>query len=136
MRHRIRDLQGEASSSTSGGITLLELVISIVVLTTVGLGTITLLVPTARQSRLSRELQTANLEARRVIERILSTPFSSLTAAYPYGVEIPVPDLPQGKIIVTYADPAADPLQVHLDLSWESPDLGTSRFTFDTARTE
>ena len=119
-----------------GGFSLLEVVITIAILTSVCLATTLLLVPVARQSRIGRETETANLAANRVLERIQSTPFRDIISSYPQGSEQAVAELPNGKIKIIYEDPAADPLVIQADLSWESVELGPMSRTFNTVRTE
>lgn len=119
-----------------GGLSLLEVVITIALLTAVGLATAILLVPIARQSRIQRETDVANLAARRILEQIQATPFNDIVANFPDGSVRVIPELQGGAITISYADPAADPLVVRANLTWESPEVGTMQRTFDTVRTE
>jgi prepilin-type N-terminal cleavage/methylation domain-containing protein len=118
------------------GFSLLEVVLTLAVLASVTLGTTILLVPIARESRSSAEVQTANLAARGVLERIQATPFKDITVLYPQGSVHAVANLPGGQIAITYDDPAADPLMVRADLTWNSPDSGAMTRSFQTVRTE
>ena len=117
-------------------LTLLEVTLTLAVLTALALSVALLIVPVARQSRLNRELGLANSEARKVLEQVQTAPFSKLLTDFPPGLEIPVDELPEGKLVVSYADPQADPLIVQVDLVWNSPEIGRMQRSFHTARTE
>jgi type II secretory pathway component PulJ len=128
--------RGGGGPRRDGGISLLEVAVTIALLTSVALATAILLVPVARQSRIQRETEVANLAARRVLEQFQATPFSDLVADFPDGSVQTIPDLPSGTITISYADPAADPLVLTANLTWESPELGTMQRTFNAVRTE
>ena len=119
-----------------GGFTLLEVVLTIAILSAVALATTLLLVPVARQSRIGRETEVANLEARKVLEKFQALPFKDILKTYPQATSIGVPALPGGNIVISYADPAADPLVIQANLTWQSADLGLMQRTFNTVRTE
>ena len=95
-----------------------------------------ILVPVARQSTLRREVQTANMAARKVLEKIQATPFTEILNTYPQSHVEPITELPSGTLTISYADPAADPLVMRVDLSWENAQAGTLERTFDTVRTK
>ena len=118
------------------GLSLVETVITITILTSVTLGTTLILVPVARQSRIQRETTIANVEARRILERLHAIPFGDIVTTYPDETDIELDNLPGGRLLVSYVDPAADPLEIHVDLKWTSPDLGSVTVTFVTVRTE
>jgi len=120
----------------TGGFSLLELVITIAILATATLAATLLLVPVARESRVRREVQVANLAARRVLERLQTTPFNDIPTVYPQGHVETIPELPAGSLTVQYVDPAADPLVVQVTLGWSSPEIGSMARTFNTIRTE
>jgi type II secretory pathway pseudopilin PulG len=120
----------------SGGFCLLDVVLATALLTVVALATTLVLVPMARQTRIRGEVQAADTAARRVLETFQAAAFKDIVSTYPPSVELDVPDLPDGKIRVTYDDPTADPLLIHVELSWNSPDLGSMSRTFSTLRTE
>lgn len=118
------------------GLSLLEIAVTITILTSVTLGTTLILVPVARQSRINRETAVANAEARKFIERIHAIPFRDILPTYADNSEFKLVSLPDGTMKVNYADPTADPLEIHMDLGWQSPDLGPIVVTFVTVRTE
>ena len=118
------------------GFSLLEVVLTIALLTTTTLGTSLLLVPIARQSRIGRETQIANSAARGVLERLQATPFKDLLTDYPPSSVKTISELPSGKVTVQYEDPAADPLIIEAIVTWDSPDLGSMSRAFNTIRTE
>ena len=120
----------------TAGFSLLEMIIVIGLLTAVALGTMILLIPIARQSRINRETEIANSEVQKVLEKFQATPFHEIVDTYPEGTELTVDGLAEGTITVNYADPAADPLAIQATLAWESPELGSMQRVFDTVRTE
>jgi len=124
------------SGPRQAGFSLIEVFVTVAILAAVTLSSILVAVPVSRQTRLSREMELANAEVRRVVERIESMPFSTITSSYPQYSEYTIAGLKDGKIAVSYADPAADPLQVQVTLTWTSPDLGSMTRTFTTARTQ
>lgn len=118
------------------GLSLLEVLITIALLTSVTLGTTVVLVPVARQSRINRETTLANARVRRVIETLLAIPFRDIVRTYPDRSVLELEDLPAGTLSVSYVDPSANPLEIHLELEWTSPDMGSMAFSFVTARTD
>ena len=118
------------------GLSLFELSITVTLLLTVTLGAVLVLVPVVRQSRINREMTVADAEARRVLEQFQALPFNDIVDTYPHNSEISVLTLPNGKIAVSYLDPAVDPLEISLNLTWESSDLGPMAQTFVTVRTQ
>ena len=118
------------------GLTLLEVIITIALLTSVTLGTTMVLVPVARQSRINRETTLANAQVRRVIEGLLTIPFPDIVRTYPDGSVLELENLPAGTLSVSYVDPSANPLEIHLELAWTSPDMGSMAFSFVTTRTD
>lgn len=118
------------------GFSLLELMLTVSVLAIATLAAALIVVPVARESRLRREVETANVAAKRVLERIQSTPFTSILSTYPQGHVETVPGLNSSALTIQYADPAADPLDIRLDLVWVSPEAGSITRTFYTLRTE
>jgi Tfp pilus assembly protein PilV len=118
------------------GLSLLEVVVTIAVLTGVALGAALLLAPMARQARINRETSIANVETQRVLEELQAAPLRDIVALYPQGSVRPIPQLPGGSLRVSYVDPAADPLVVDVELTWNSPDLGSMQRSFHTIRTE
>ena len=133
-RHGFLEVDGV--SQQRAGLTLLEVVLAIVLLTSLALATLVLLVPIARQSRVNREVHTADTEVKKVLERIHATPFNDLLTLYPPGTSQPMTGLASGQLVVNYVDPAADPLEIQVTFSWSSPNLGSMKKTFTTARTE
>jgi Tfp pilus assembly protein PilV len=125
-----------SAKTADQGLTLLEVTFAVVILSAVSLSMAQLVVPIAGQSRLNRERSLANLGAKRVLERIQATPFDDMLGAFPDGSTLEVPTLPEGKITVTYADTNADPLEIRVDLTWNSQDAGSMEREYYTAKTE
>lgn len=124
------------SARTPGGFTLLELIITISILTVATLCSVPLAVKISRQTRLSREAHVANTEIQKVVDDILSIPFDSITTVYPPGTQIALEGIQNSSIGVSYEDPAADPLKIQITLTWENADSITITRTFYTARTK
>jgi type II secretory pathway pseudopilin PulG len=122
--------------SSERGLTLLEVTLTVVLMTVLALSVGLLVVPTARQTRINREAMAANGVARSAIEAVHSTAFPDVLEKYPQGSTESVPALPGGQLQFSYEDPAADPLRVRIDLTWSSLDLGTVQRSFFTAKTE
>ena len=120
----------------NGGFSLIEVTIAIVILAVLSFTTALVLVPVSREHRSARETDIANAAVRSVLESVHATPFNELLINYPNGNTIPITDLTNGQIAVSYADPTADPLIMQLDLSWDSPESGAMSRTFFTVRTE
>jgi type II secretory pathway pseudopilin PulG len=118
------------------GMSLLEVVIALGILTALALATVLILVPVSRQGRINRETSTADAAVQRTLEEIHATPFNDLLDQFPDGSDEIVPDLPDGSLAVSYADPTADPLEIELTLSWMSPEIGAMEVVFNTLRTE
>jgi prepilin-type N-terminal cleavage/methylation domain-containing protein len=123
-------------SRAERGMTLLEVVIAVAILTSLALSSTLIFIPVSRQARVNREISVANNEAKRVMEKVQAVPFKDVTRIYPNGRVIVIGVLPNGTITTTYSDPAADPLVLRAVLSWDSPDLGTMTREFYTVRTE
>jgi prepilin-type N-terminal cleavage/methylation domain-containing protein len=137
------------SPAVDRGFTLIEITISIVILTVLALTTAMIVVPISRQQRTARESELANAAVRGVLESIQATPFSQIRGNFPSGDVIDVSALPEGELVISFfreddsgetvpvlADEEADPLFIQVDLSWTSPDWGEVERTFHTVRTE
>jgi prepilin-type N-terminal cleavage/methylation domain-containing protein len=137
------------SPAVDRGFTLIEITISIVILTVLALTTAMIVVPISRQQRTARESELANAAVRGVLESIQATPFSQIRGNFPSEDVIDVSALPEGELVLSYfrkddsgetvpvlADEEADPLFIQVDLTWTSPDWGEVERTFHTVRTE
>ncbi|MFN0058230.1 MAG: prepilin-type N-terminal cleavage/methylation domain-containing protein [Planctomycetota bacterium] len=124
------------SQKSTPGFTLLEVTIGMSILSVLTLSTLLTLIPLSQQNRLSREAETAVAEVRNVLEKIQSVPFSDVVALYPDGTTIAIPGVSNGQITINYANPAADPLEIQLNLSWDSQDHGLIGRSFFAVRTE
>ncbi len=117
------------------GLTLVEVMLAVAILTIVALSTAALVVPISRQARIGREMDVADAEVRCILEKVHALPFSTVTALYPDNAEIAVAGLRAGKIVVSYEDVAADPLVMFVDLTWDSPNMGPMSRRFATVMT-
>ena len=118
------------------GFSLLEVTLAIMILTGLTLYALVIVVPVSSQIRISREVSRAAGEVQKILEEVQSTPFFQVTKEYPNDTVIEIDGLDQGKIVVSYDDPDADPLIMTATLTWESPDLGSMSRIFTTVRTE
>ncbi len=125
-----------AARREAEGFTLLEVTLAIVILTGLTLYALMIVVPVSSQVRISREVSRAAGEVQKILEEVQSTPFFRVTDEYPDGTVIEIDGLDQGQIVVSYEDPAADPLIMTATLTWESPDMGSMSRIFTTVRTE
>ena len=117
------------------GFSLLEVMITLAILSGIAVSSLLVAVPISRQSRINREIQIANCSVQKVLETLEGQPLNTLATKYPQGSTYPIAELENGWVRVTYDDPAADPLQIQAVLSWISPDLGPMNRSFRTART-
>ncbi len=119
------------------GLTLIEVVMAISVLVLLTASTIITMVPVSRQNRMSREMELAVTEVRNVLEKVHATPFNDLVTLYPPGLVLPINELNNGKLLISYVNPDADPLVMQVELTWDSEEsLGSVSRTFYTVRTE
>ncbi len=118
------------------GLTLIEVMVTVAILTSLAMGSMLVIVPVARQTRLSKEVEIANTELRRVLEKVQAAPYNEVTTLYPDGTELPIQDLENGLITISYTDPTADPLFLRVSITWEGQDSGTYSRSFSTVRTE
>jgi prepilin-type N-terminal cleavage/methylation domain-containing protein len=122
--------------SRQRGFTLLEVVFAAGILGTLTFATLQVVVPVAKQARVSRELQLATTEVRKVLEKVQAAPFKDILTLYPDKSTTSAYGLTNGLIRVNYVDATADPLYMQVSLTWDSPDLGPIARTFVTVRTE
>lgn len=126
---------GKQTPSESG-FSLVEVTIALAVLSAATLSSLLVLVPVSRQGRISREMEVAALEARRVVDKLHAVPFTAIPTMYPVGYRISVSKLTSGQITVNHAEPTPDPLEVDVTLTWNGElGEGFSR-TFRTMRTK
>lgn len=121
--------------SAETGVSLLEVVIGMSILTCLSLAAVLVFVPVSRQARINREVAIASREASAVLEKVHAVPFTKVLDIFPDGGEIPLASLPSGRVLTTYEDPDADPLVFRAVLIWDSPNLGSMSRTFDTVLT-
>jgi len=100
------------------------------------MSTALVLAPVAREHRSARESDNANAAVRDILEGMHATPFNEITTRYPQGAVLPIPDLTNGQIMISYQNPSSDPLVIQVDLRYDTPDSGQIQRTFFTVRTE
>ena len=136
MAPRTEDRPRALRAGTEAGFSLIEVTIAIVILAVLSVTTALVLVPVSREHRSAQETDIANAAVRSVLESVHATPFNELIGRYPDGGTIPITDLSNGQIAISYQDPAADPLIMQLDLTWDSDESGAMQRSFFTVRTE
>ena len=137
MRDIVRGITlGRRGLTRKRGFTLIEVIMTVAILTSVSLGSLLVMVPVARQSRLNKEVDIANAEVQRVLESIQAAPFNHVTTLYPDSTSLLATGLQNGVITIDYDDPNADPLTVMVTITWEGLDSGNYSRTFLTVRTE
>lgn len=117
------------------GLTTVEVIVASTTLLLITLAVMMVLHPIGRQNRLSREAALANAEAQRVLDRMQTLPFGTLTTLYPQDTKLSLPSLTDGTVTITYEDEAATPLVIGVNVSWTNADDGTIDRQFTTART-
>ena len=108
------------------GVSLLEVMIAVAI---IAIGAIVLVAQLESSYKINNDTRETNkamahLEA--AMEKVINTTFSNIITTYPqngsvYLTEIDCSDLlPSEHIVVTYADPDADPLEVRVTITWTS----------------
>ncbi len=103
------------------GFTLIEVIVAMVVLTGASLVAFPTLVSFFDLSSAAREENVATHDVQSALEDLMATPFGRITSDYPDGQAIPKYTnlhLTNQQIVVSYADPDADPLVITLVVSW------------------
>ena len=135
MKRQVFLTRGSAAGQRQCGLSFLEVMFTIAILSIAALSATLLLVPIARQANLRREIQTANSSAKNVLEKIQATPFTQIVTTYPQSYVETIPELPSGGLTITYTDPTADPLLIEVGLAWQNAEAGSIQRTFNTVRT-
>lgn len=108
-------------SSAESGFTLLETVVAALLL---ALGIVAVALAQSRvlvSSRHAREIMTATTDLASAVELVASTPFAELTTRFPNGAPIAAYNglhLRDEMITVSYPNPAAEPLEVWVSITW------------------
>lgn len=121
----------------SGGFSLVEVMVAAMLLVVGFLGIFSTFHSSALLREASNETNRAMFEGQAVVEYIFSRPFDQVTTILIDGVPASVPGLTDGtphggleladkETVVTYDDPAADPLHFTVAITWTSR-LGNTR---------
>jgi prepilin-type N-terminal cleavage/methylation domain-containing protein len=125
-------------SRRARGFTLLEMVISMAVLSVGALSIYQSVLSYQDLSRLAHDRNVAIFDLETAVEDIQSTPFANIVSRFPHGQRIPKFEslhLPRERITVRYADPSADPLFITLTATWRDIKARTVSESVTTART-
>jgi prepilin-type N-terminal cleavage/methylation domain-containing protein len=128
---------GRAARS-AGGFTLTEVLIAATVLAISALVAFPTMLSFVALSDAARQKNVVTHDLSTAMEDVLSTPFNQVTATYADGAAIPKFErlhLTGQRIVVGYADPAADPLVITLTESWTDSHGRPMRETRRCART-
>jgi len=128
-----------------GGFSLVEVMVAAALLVVGFLGIFSTFHSCAALREAACETNRAMFELQAVVEYIFSRPFDEVTTILPDGAPAVVPGLTDGtphggmeladkEIIVTYEDPAADPLKFSVTIAWTSRLGGTRLETISCAR--
>jgi prepilin-type N-terminal cleavage/methylation domain-containing protein len=103
------------------GLTLVEVMIATTILAVGALVAFPTMLSFSDLSDAAREENVATHDLMTAVEDVMSTPFTQITSTYKAGAPIPRFDalhLGEESIVVTYDDPAADPLIITITASW------------------
>jgi prepilin-type N-terminal cleavage/methylation domain-containing protein len=106
----------------SGGFTLIEVLIAATVLAIAALVAFPTMLSFVALSDAARQKNVATHDLSTAMEDVMSAPFNQVTTTYVPGQPIPKFEklhLTNERIVVAYADPAADPLVVTLTATWK-----------------
>ena len=129
----------------SGGFTLVEVMVAAMLLVVGFLGIFSTFHSSAVLRETANETNRAMFELQAVVEYIFSRPFDEVTTILADGVPASVPGLTDGtphggleladkQIIVTYDQPAADPLHFTVTITWASRSGSERTETISCAR--
>lgn len=111
------------SRMAQNGMSLIELIISMSILSVVLLAMIYGMLINNRLQHNSRLRDRAVADLESVRERLLSAPFEDVTTLYPNGSTIPALNNVPGEIItITYPsnDPSEDPMRIMITVQWRN----------------
>ncbi|HVR76417.1 MAG TPA: prepilin-type N-terminal cleavage/methylation domain-containing protein [Planctomycetota bacterium] len=128
--------RGKGELAGSQGFTILEVALAIAILTALSLSTFHVVGPIARQAHTSREMEQATIEVKKILEKVQTMPFKDIPRVFQERRRIKVASLLNGEIRVEYDDDEADPLHMHVEIAWDSSELGPVSRSFLTVRTE
>ena len=137
VRKRTRGCGG--GSGQDGGLSLVEVLFATMVLAVAALIAFPTLLSFFELSKMSRQENIATPDLRTAAEQIMATPFSTITSTYVDGQSIPRFDdlhLDEGRLVVNYPNPAADPLEVRLVATWNDHRGRPRREEFRFLRTQ
>lgn len=113
------------------GFTLIEIVVSLLLVVPALLGILSLTVYTMKTAETSRMVMTAMQDANAVVEqmrKLSEDGLSEVKATYPDGTAVSgFSNLTGETIVVDYVDPEEDPLEVTVTVSWQDRERDMSR---------
>jgi prepilin-type N-terminal cleavage/methylation domain-containing protein len=116
-----RDRSTSRRSRRCEGLTFIEILIATAVLAIAAVVAFPTMLSFVALSDSAREKNVATHDLMIAAEDLGSTPFAVVTTTYVNGQEIPkfrALHLPKESIVVSYVDPAADPLIITLTMTW------------------
>jgi len=142
MRHRKNNFACPVrGDGTSGGFSLIEAIVAVAIIAFGVVALVAQLQASYRTTSVNRETNKAMAHLQAGLEKVISTPFSDITTTYPGGSVVSLNNIESSdllaseQITVTYADAAADPLQVTVTVQWRQFDGRQRTRTLTTLRT-
>lgn len=124
------------------GFTLIEVMLCVILVGLFLVGVVGANTVVQKNNRVVHERIIANQDANQIIEQMRNT---AMTGAFPANVTNAFPDatvvgnfnnLTNQQIVVDYADPSADPLNVTVTVSWLDDNARPAAFTLNTLMTQ
>jgi prepilin-type N-terminal cleavage/methylation domain-containing protein len=122
-----------------GGFALIEVMISMAMLSIGALSIYQSVISYQDLSRLAHDRNIAYFDLETALEDIQSTPFANVVAKFPNDQRVTKFEglhLQRERITVHYGDVAADPLYITLTVTWRDQKMRTLTETLETARTK
>jgi Tfp pilus assembly protein PilV len=120
---------------------LIEAIVAIAIIAVGVVALVAQLEASYKTTSVNRETNKAMAHLQASLEKVIATPFSNITTAFPSGSTVTLdhvdtPDvLDQERITVAYADVSADPLQITVTIQWKAFDGRMRTRTLSTLRT-
>jgi Tfp pilus assembly protein PilV len=123
------------------GMSLIEAIVAIAIIAVGVVALVAQLEASYRITSVNRETNKAVAHLQASLEKVIATPFASITTAFPNRSAVTLdnidsPDvLDQEVITVSYADVSADPLEITVTIQWKAFDGRVRTRALSTLRT-
>jgi prepilin-type N-terminal cleavage/methylation domain-containing protein len=128
-------------SKPARGLSLVEVIVAVAIIAVGVVVLVAQLEASYKITTVNRETNKAMAHLQACLEKVVSTSFADITTTYPNGGNIPLSNVDPGDLLdgesvtVTYADPAADPLEVTVTVHWTAFDGRMRTRSLTTLRT-